>query len=64
MSLASSKGAHCEGRSMSSETVGSTVVVMTCDDGRAGSVILLDGPSQSVGTGFLGDEKVTLTITK
>jgi hypothetical protein len=64
MSLRSSSGARCEGRSMSSETVGSTVAVLTCDDGRAGSVILLDGPSQSVGSGVLGTDKMTLTITK
>ena len=64
LSLVSDRGTHCEGRSMSAESVGSTIVVLTCDDGRAGSVLLLDGPSQSVGTGVLGDEKVTLTITK
>ena len=64
LSLESSKGAKCEGRAMSAETVGSTVAVLTCDDGRAGSVILLDGPSQSVGTGLLGSDQVTLTITK
>ena len=64
LSLQSSKGAKCEGRTLSAETVGSTVAVLTCDDGRAGSVILLDGPSQSVGTGLLGSDQVTLTITK
>ena len=60
----SDKGTRCEGRTISSATVGSTVAVITCDDGRAGSVVFLDGPSQSVGTGLLGNDEVTLTITK
>jgi hypothetical protein len=64
LSLASSKGTKCEGRTMGSEAIGSTVALITCDDGRAGSVIFLDGPSQSVGTGVLGDDKVTMTIEK
>ncbi len=64
LSLQSSKGANCEGRTIGSETVGSTVAVITCDDGRAGSVIFLDGPSQSVGNGLLGEDRVTMTIAK
>jgi len=64
LSLESSKGTKCTGRSMGSETIGSSVAVITCDDGRAGSVVFLDGPGQSVGTGLLGDDKVTFTIEK
>lgn len=64
LSLQSSKGTKCTGRSMGSETIGSSVAVINCDDGRAGSVVFLDGPGQSVGTGFLGDDKVTFTIEK
>ncbi|HVY98317.1 MAG TPA: hypothetical protein VHA35_02365 [Dongiaceae bacterium] len=64
LSLQSSKGAKCEGRTMGSETIGSSVAVITCDDGRAGSVVFIDGPGQSVGRGVLGDDQVTLTIEK
>jgi hypothetical protein len=64
MSLESSKGAKCTGRSMGSEAIGSSVAVITCDDGRTGSVVFLDGPGRSVGTGVLGNDKVTLTIEK
>jgi hypothetical protein len=64
LSLESSKGTKCEGRTMGSEQLGSTVAVITCDDGRAGSVFFIDGPRQSVGNGFLGDDKVTITIEK
>lgn len=64
LSLQSSKGTKCEGRTMGSEQLGSSVAVITCDDGRAGSVVFVDGPGQSVGTGFLGTDKVTMTIEK
>ena len=64
LDLESSKGTRCEGRTVSAQSVGSTVAVITCDDGRAGSVVLLDGPSQSVGTGVLGNDQMTLTIEK
>jgi hypothetical protein len=64
LSLTSSTGATCTGRSMGSETLGSSVAVLTCDDGRAGSVVFLDGPGQSVGNGVLGTDQVTLTISK
>ena len=64
LSLESSKGTKCTGRGMGSEAIGSSVAVITCDDGRAGSVVFLDGPGQSVGTGVLGDDKVTFTIVK
>lgn len=64
LSLESNKGTKCTGRTMGSETLGSSVAVLTCDDGRAGSVLFLDGPGQSVGTGVLGDDKVTFTIEK
>ena len=62
--LTSSTGAKCEGRTVSAAQVGSTVAVITCNDGRAGSVVLIDGPTQSVGTGVLGNDQVTLTIEK
>jgi hypothetical protein len=64
LSLQSSKGTKCEGRTMGSETIGSSVAVITCDDGRAGSVVFIDGPDQSVGRGVLGNDQVTLTIAK
>lgn len=64
LDLTSSTGARCEGRTVSSAQVGSTVAVITCNDGRAGSVVLVDGPTQSVGTGVLGNDQMTLTIEK
>jgi hypothetical protein len=64
LSLQSSKGTKCEGRTIAAEQLGSSVAVITCDDGRAGSVFFIDGPDQSVGNGFLGDDKVTITIEK
>jgi len=64
LSLASSKGTKCEGRTMGSEQLGSSVAVITCDDGRAGSAVFIDGPAQSVGRGVLGNDQVTLTIEK
>lgn len=64
LSLQSSKGTKCEGRTMGSAQIGSTVAVITCEDGRAGSVIFIDGPQQSVGQGVLGNDQVTLTIEK
>jgi len=64
LSLSSSKGTKCTGRTMGSESIGSTVAVITCDDGRAGSVVFLDAQDQSVGTGVIGNDQVTLTIAK
>ena len=64
LDLTSSTGTKCEGRTVSAAQVGSTVAIITCNDGRAGSVVLLDGPTQSVGTGVLGNDQMTLTIEK
>lgn len=64
LSLQSSKGTKCEGRTIGSESIGSSVAVITCDDGRAGSVVFIDGPDQSIGRGVLGADQVTLTIAK
>jgi len=64
LSLTSSTGVKCSGRTMGSESLGSSVAVITCDDGRAGSVVFLDGPESSVGNGVLGEDQVTLTIEK
>ena len=52
----------CTGRSTGSETIGTTVVVLLCDDGRAGSAVLLDGPTRATGTGVLGEDQVSLSI--
>jgi hypothetical protein len=54
----------CTGRSTGSETIGTTVVVLLCDDGRAGSAVLLDGPTRSTGSGVLGDDQVSLSISR
>jgi predicted small secreted protein len=55
---------RCTGRSTGSETIGTTVVVLLCDDGRAGSAVLLDGPTRSSGTGVLGEDQVSLSILR
>jgi hypothetical protein len=54
----------CTGRSTGSETIGTTVVVLICDDGRAGTAVLLDGPTRSSGSGVLGDDQVSLSIAR
>jgi len=54
----------CTGRTAGSETVGTTVVVLVCDDGRTGSAVLLDGPTRSTGTGVLGDDQVSMSISR
>jgi hypothetical protein len=55
---------RCTGRSTGSETIGTTVVVLVCDDGRAGSAVLLDGPTRASGSGVLGDDQVSLSIAR
>ena len=62
LEMQNSNGVRCTGRATTAESVGTTVAVLVCDDGRAGSVILLDGPSQSTGTGVLGTDQVSLSI--
>jgi hypothetical protein len=54
----------CTGRSTGSETIGTTVVLLICDDGRAGTAVLLDGPTRSSGSGVLGDDQVSISITR
>lgn len=54
----------CTGRSTGSETIGTTVVVLLCDDGRAGSAVLFDGPTRATGTGVLGDDQVSVSIDR
>jgi hypothetical protein len=54
----------CTGRTAGSETVGTTVVVLVCDDGRTGSAVLLDGPTRSSGTGVLGDDQISVSIKR
>ena len=54
----------CTGRSTGSETIGTTIVVLLCDDGRTGSAVLLDGPTRSTGTGVLGDDQVSMSISR
>jgi hypothetical protein len=53
---------RCTGRSTGSEAIGTTVVVLLCDDGRAGSAVLVDGPTRASGSGILGDDQVSITI--
>lgn len=55
---------RCTGRSTGSETIGTTVVVLICDDGRAGSAVLLDGPTRSTGSGVLGEDQVSISIAR
>jgi hypothetical protein len=57
-------GVKCTGRSTGSETIGTTVVVLICDDGRAGSAVLLDGPTRATGSGVLGEDQVSLSISR
>jgi hypothetical protein len=64
LEMESNKGAQCTGRSTGSETIGTTVVVLVCDDGRTGSAVLLDGPTRSTGSGVLGDDQVSLSISR
>lgn len=54
----------CTGRATGSETIGTTVVVLVCDDGRAGTAVLLDGPTRASGSGVLGDDQVSITISR
>jgi len=54
----------CTGRSTGSEAIGTTVVVLICDDGRAGSAVLLDGPTRASGSGVLGDDQVSISIVR
>ena len=54
----------CTGRSTGSETIGTTVIVLVCDDGRTGSAVLLDGPSRSTGSGVLGEDQVSISIAR
>ena len=64
LEMESSSGTRCTGRSTGSETVGTTVVVLVCDDGRAGTAVLLDGPTRATGSGVLGDDQVSLSIAR
>jgi hypothetical protein len=64
LEMESGDGVKCTGRSTGSETIGTTVVVLICDDGRAGSAVLLDGPTRSSGSGLLGDDQVSLSIAR
>jgi hypothetical protein len=64
LEMESTGGVKCTGRSTGSETIGTTVVVLICDDGRTGSAVLLDGPTRSTGSGVLGDDQVSLSISR
>jgi hypothetical protein len=55
---------RCTGRAAGSETIGTTVVVLICDDGRAGSAVLLDGPTRSSGSGVLGEDQISVSISR
>jgi hypothetical protein len=54
----------CTGRSTGSETIGTTVVVLLCDDGRTGTAVLLDGPTRSTGSGVLGEDQISVSISR
>jgi len=64
LEMHSSTGVQCTGRTTTSEAAGTTVAVLICDDGRAGSVVLLDGGGQSTGSGVLGEDPLSLSITQ
>jgi hypothetical protein len=64
LEMDSNKGAKCTGRSTGSETIGTTIVVLVSDDGRTGSAVLLDGPTRSTGSGVLGEDQVSLSISR
>jgi hypothetical protein len=64
LEMESAAGVKCTGRSTGSETIGTTVVVLICDDGRAGSAVLLDGPTRASGSGVLGDDQVSVSISR
>ncbi len=64
LEMESAGGVTCTGRSAGSETVGTTVVVLVCSDGRTGSAVLLDGPARSTGSGVLGDDQISVTISR
>jgi hypothetical protein len=64
LEMQSNRGTQCTGRSTGSETIGTTVVVLVCDDGRTGSAVLLDGPTRSTGSGLLGEDQVSVTISR
>jgi hypothetical protein len=64
LEMESAGGVTCTGRSTGSEAIGTTVVVLVCDDGRAGSAVLLDGPTRSTGSGVLGEDQVSLSISR
>jgi hypothetical protein len=64
LEMQSKGGVQCTGRSTGSETIGATVVVLICDDGRTGSAVLIDGPTRSTGSGVLGEDQVSLSISR
>ena len=64
LEMESAAGVTCTGRSAGSETVGTSVVVLVCSDGRTGSAVLLDRPTRSTGSGLLGDDQVSVTISR
>ena len=41
----------------------SAEALLTCSDGRSGKVLFLVGDDEAVGTGMLGKDIVTLTIS-
>jgi hypothetical protein len=62
LSVTSSKGVKCVGRYANADAIDSSIAMMTCDDGRTGKVFFTDMQHESVGTGMLGTDIVTLTI--
>ena len=44
--------------------IGTTVVDLLCDDGRTGTAVLLDGPTRSTGSGVLGDDQISVSISR
>jgi hypothetical protein len=62
LTITSDQGVTCKGRLIEAKSAGTSVVVLSCDDGRAGSVVLVSGDGEDVGTGALGNDAITLSI--
>jgi hypothetical protein len=74
LNLLSTKGTRCGGayRQVHDDNAAETRVEdehksgmaqLSCSDGRSGKVLFLVGPDEAVGTGMLGKDIVTLTIS-
>lgn len=74
ISLLSNRGTRCDGpyRQVRNDNAGEVaaeesnngLAILSCSDGRTGSVMFTLGSDQAVGTGMLGRDIVTLTIAQ